>query len=99
MRSACPLHRFLIIPLLALAALCFPGGAALGQAASYEFDPAFNGNYTIDAFTTGETTGAERHGARSCVCPAAMSSPPASCGSTTIRSSHRAGMSASCATV
>lgn len=64
MRNACPPLRFLLIPLLALATLCFPGGAALAQAASYEFDPAFNGNYAIDAFTTGETTGAERYGGK-----------------------------------
>lgn len=41
-----------------------PAGAALAQAANYEFDPAFNGNYAIDAFTTGETTGAERYGSK-----------------------------------
>lgn len=35
---------------------------AFAQAPYYEFDPAFNGNYWIDAFTTGETTGASRYG-------------------------------------
>lgn len=64
MRSACPLHRVLVIPLLVLAAFCFPTGATFAQAASYEFDPAFNGNYAIDAFTTGETAGAERYGSK-----------------------------------
>jgi hypothetical protein len=64
MRSSRPLPRFLIILLLGPAASCFPGGAALAQAAGYEFDPAFNGNYAIDAFTTGETTGAERYGSK-----------------------------------
>lgn len=47
---------------LAFTALGLPGSAALAQAANYEFDPAFNGNYLIDAFTTGETAGAERYG-------------------------------------
>lgn len=64
MRSACPLHRFVVILLLALATFGFAGGAAFAQAASYEFDPAFNGNYAIDAFTTGETAGAERYGSK-----------------------------------
>ncbi len=64
MRSSRPLLRFPIASLLALATLCFPGGAALAQATSYEFDAAFNGNYFIDAFTTGETTGAERYGSK-----------------------------------
>lgn len=50
--------------LLAAALCCAPTGAARAQAALYEFDPAFNGNYAIDAFTTGETAGAERYGNR-----------------------------------
>jgi len=48
----------------AFLAACVLPGPALAQAANYEFDPAFNGNYTIDAFTTGETTGAERYGSK-----------------------------------
>lgn len=38
--------------------------AASAQQATYEFDPAFNGNFFIDAFTTGENTGAMREGSR-----------------------------------
>lgn len=51
---------------LALATLASLGLAAAvpAQSISYEFDPAFNGNYSIDAFTTGENTGAERYGIR-----------------------------------
>lgn len=38
--------------------------AAPAAAQTYEFDPAFNGNYWIDAFTTGENTGASRYGSK-----------------------------------
>lgn len=37
---------------------------AFAQPLRYEFDPAFNGNFWIDAFTTGETSGAARYGSR-----------------------------------
>ncbi|MBL8296876.1 MAG: hypothetical protein JNN30_00895 [Rhodanobacteraceae bacterium] len=38
--------------------------SAPAQSITYEFDPAFNGNYSIDAFTSGENNGAERYGVK-----------------------------------
>lgn len=49
---------------LIAAALLGINAATPAQTIAYEFDPAFNGNYSIDAFTSGETTGAERYGMR-----------------------------------
>lgn len=60
MSSVSLLLRRLAASLVLLAAVA----ATPAAAQSYEFDPAFNGNYWIDAFTTGENTGATRYGSK-----------------------------------
>lgn len=55
-----PLLLYITLGLLGL----FSALPALAQVIPYEFDPAFNGNYAIDAFTTGEKTGAQRYGGK-----------------------------------
>lgn len=62
MRYSCPFSRFLASVALALAALIPLPAAA--QSIEYEFDPAFNDDFWIDAFTSGETTGASRYGSK-----------------------------------
>ena len=54
--------RWLSAIALAAASLCTR--SSLAQGVAYEFDPAFNGNYSIDAFSTGEAAGAERYGGK-----------------------------------
>lgn len=58
-------QRCLRFLLRAVSGLALCGGLpGLAQVIPYEFDPAFSGNYAIDAFTTAENTGAARYGGK-----------------------------------